>query len=118
MNEIRVNVPDAYSVYIGKGILDNSTDILKSCGISGKTVIVCDSNVAPLYLERFEKILRDGGFEASHFIFPAGEKSKTIDTLSDILEAFAKSGMTRKDTAIALGGGVTGDHVSLPWTQL
>lgn len=109
MTEIKINVPDSYSVYIGKGLLDSCADIIKSCGVQGKLAIVCDSNVAPLYLERTEKALRDGGFDTVHYVFPAGEGSKNIETLSNILEFFAESGLTRKDSAIALGGGVTGD---------
>lgn len=109
MREIRINVPDAYNVYIGKGLAESSADILKKSGVNGKIIIVCDSNVAPIYLEKYESILQSGGYETASFIFPAGEKSKNINTLSDILEAFAKNGIARNDTAIALGGGVTGD---------
>lgn len=109
MNKIRINVPDSYDVYIGKGILKNTGEILKELEIGGKLAIVCDSNVAPLYLDTVEKALNSSGYETVHYVFPAGEGSKNINTLSDILEFFAESGLTRKDTAIALGGGVTGD---------
>ena len=109
MTEIKINVPDSYTVYIGKGILSDVAGILRDTGIKGKLAIVCDSNVAPLYLDRVENILNNGGYETVHYIFPAGEESKNMDTLSDIVEFFAESGLTRRDTAIALGGGVTGD---------
>lgn len=109
MTEIRINVPDAYTVHIGSGILADTSRILKDLGIKGKLAIVCDSNVAPLYLEGLERILNDGGYDTVHYVFPAGEESKNIGTLSDIVEFFAESGLTRRDTAIALGGGVTGD---------
>lgn len=109
MERIKINVPDSYDVIIGKGILDKTADFLKEVGIEGKLAIVCDSNVAPLYLGRLESALKAGGYDTVHFVFPAGEESKNLDTLSDILEFFAESGLTRRDTAIALGGGVTGD---------
>lgn len=109
MTEIKINVPDSYKVYIGSGILDKTADVLRDTGINGKLAIVCDSNVAPLYLERLESILQNGGYDTAHYVFPAGESSKNMDTLSDIVEFFAESGLTRRDTAIALGGGVTGD---------
>ena len=44
-----------------------------------------------------------------HFVFPAGEASKNIHTLSHLLEFLAKEEMTRTDMIVALGGGVTGD---------
>ncbi len=109
MKRIKINVPDTYDVTIGSGALNSLADILKNIGINGKLAIVTDSNVAPLYLEKTESILKEGGFDVVHFIFPAGEESKNLNTLSDILEFFAESGLTRRDTAIALGGGVTGD---------
>lgn len=109
MKKIRINVPDSYDVYIGKGVLKEAADILKEVGISGKLAVVCDSNVAPLYLDKVTKVLTEGGFETVSYVFPAGEESKNLETLSDILEFFAESGLTRKDTAVALGGGVTGD---------
>lgn len=109
MTEIKINVPDSYTVYIGKGILTESARILRDTGIQGKIAIVCDSNVASLYLEALENILHDGGYDTVHYVFTAGEGSKNMDTLSDIVEFFAESGLTRRDTAIALGGGVTGD---------
>ncbi len=109
MQRIKINVPDSYDVIIGSGILKNCADILKNVNITGKLAIVCDSNVAPLYLDTVEGALKAGGYEVVHFVFPAGEESKNLSTLSDILEFFAESGLTRRDTAIALGGGVTGD---------
>lgn len=109
MTEIKINVPDSYTVYIGSGILSTTADILKDTGINGKLAIVCDSNVAPLYLEKLETVLQNGGYNTVRYVFPAGESSKNMDTLSDIVEFFAESGLTRRDTAIALGGGVTGD---------
>ena len=109
MTEIKINVKDSYSVYIGSGVIQSCGDILKGCGINGKLAIITDSNVAPLYLDKTKRILTKAGYDVSHFIFKAGEASKNIGTLSDILEFLAESGITRNDTVIALGGGVTGD---------
>ena len=64
--------------------------------------LVVDSNVARLYPEIAKKAI---------FIVPSGEENKTIDTVSAIWGAFAKSGLGRKDTVTAVGGGVTGDLV-------
>lgn len=43
------------------------------------------------------------------FVFPHGEQSKCIKTLSDIFDFLCEQNITRKDFIIALGGGVVGD---------
>ena len=43
------------------------------------------------------------------FVFPAGEASKTLDTVRKLYEVLIKAHFDRKDLLAALGGGVTGD---------
>lgn len=106
---VRVNVGDGYNVTIGRGILDGCGGILSSLLTTRRVAIVTDSNVQPLYLERVRASLEAEGFAVTAFAFEAGEQSKNIGTLGRILEFFARSGLTRKDCTIALGGGVVGD---------
>lgn len=47
------------------------------------------------------------------FIFPDGEKNKSIKNYIKILEFAAQKGLTRKDVLIAIGGGVVGDITGL-----
>ena len=42
-------------------------------------------------------------------MFPAGEGSKQLSTVGDMLGFLAQQGLTRSDFLVALGGGVTGD---------
>ena len=109
MQRIHVNVGDGYFVHIGKGLLDSCGEIVKGIVTSSRGLIVTDSNVQKLYLDRAEKSLADAGFEVFSFVFPAGEKSKNFSTLADILEHCAECSLDRKDCIVALGGGVTGD---------
>lgn len=106
---VRVNVGAGYDVTIGHGILDRCGQTLAALLSTRRVAVVTDSNVKPLYLERVVTSLEASGFIVTAFAFEAGEQSKNISTLSDILEFFASSGLTRKDCAIALGGGVVGD---------
>ncbi len=106
---VRVNVAEGYDVTIGRGIIDKCGEMLSSLLSTRRVAIVTDSNVKPLYLDRVVSSLEAAGFTVTSFAFEAGEKSKHMGTLSDILEFFAGSGLTRKDCAIALGGGVVGD---------
>ena len=43
------------------------------------------------------------------YAFPAGEKSKTLDTVKDIYKALIEAKFDRRDMLVALGGGVVGD---------
>ena len=76
------------------------------CGdiISGKKLaVITDDTVDGLY---FKKLGLDGALK---FVFPHGEESKNMNTLSEILEFLADNNFTRSDVLIALGGGVVGD---------
>ncbi len=109
MQTIKIEASKDYEVKVGKGLLGNVGSILKDTGVKGKIAVVTDSNVAPLYLDTLKSSLEESGYNIISYVFPAGEESKNLETLSLILEFFAENGMTRKDTAIALGGGVVGD---------
>ncbi len=47
--------------------------------------------------------------EAEILRFPQGEKNKNLTTYGGILSAALAAGLTRKDTLVAVGGGVVGD---------
>ncbi|MCI8511316.1 MAG: 3-dehydroquinate synthase [Lachnospiraceae bacterium] len=74
-----------------------------------KLCIVTDSQVAPLYLAQVEKILAGCCRKACHFIFPAGEENKNLDTVRELYEYLIVNKYDRKDCLVALGGGVVGD---------
>lgn len=109
MQRVKINTKKEYEVIIGPSLINRVGEILKEKNITGKIAIVSDSNVAGLYLDTVTEALLKSGYSVISYVFPAGEESKNIHTLSSILEFFAENGMSRKDTAIALGGGVTGD---------
>ncbi|NCC69212.1 MAG: 3-dehydroquinate synthase [Clostridia bacterium] len=106
---VNVGVGKGYEVVIGAALLQNCGELLASVAEPGNVVIVTDSNVAELYLDVTEKSLAAAGFRPASFIFPFGEKSKSMETLNYALEFFAASRLTRSDLVVALGGGVTGD---------
>ena len=106
---IRIHTEKEYDVMIGGGLLKQCgrriAEVVSPC----RAAVISDSNVAPLYLETALTSLKEAGFEPFSFVFPAGERSKNIGTLSDILEFLGEIPLTRSDCVIALGGGVTGD---------
>ena len=113
MRTIHVNVSKPYDVLIGYGLLVQIGELIKPICRSNRIAIITDDIVEKLYMDSVCRSLNENGFETIRYSFPNGEKSKNVDTLSLILEFLAERHITRKDTLIALGGGVVGDIVGL-----
>lgn len=109
MRSVTVKTSATYEVLIGSGLLQKAGEAVKKVISPCKAAIVTDSTVVHLYEETVRKSLEEAGFSVCTFVFPAGEASKNIHTLSHLLEFLAKEEMTRTDMIVALGGGVTGD---------
>ena len=109
MKTVSVTASRNYEVKIGRGLLDRVGEELRSLTRTDHIAIVTDSNVAPLYLDRLEGSLRAAGYTVYRFVFPAGEASKNGETYLKLLGFLADHRLTRTDTVVALGGGVTGD---------
>lgn len=74
-----------------------------------KIAVICDENVAGLYLDRVMDSLLGSGFGAFPLIVGAGEASKNGEAYLKLLEGMAEIPLTRTDIALCLGGGVPGD---------
>lgn len=109
MKTITVSASQRYDIFIGKGNLDSCGEIIHPLTKATKAVIVSDSNVAPLYLERVKTSVEKTGIKTEAFVFEAGEQSKCHTTLLRLYDFLSMSSITRNDIVIALGGGVTGD---------
>lgn len=109
MRSVTVKTSETYEVLIGSGLLQKAGEEVKKVISPCKAAIVTDSTVVDLYEETVRKSLTEAGFSVCTFVFPAGEASKNMHTLSHLLEFLAKEEMTRTDLIVALGGGVTGD---------
>lgn len=109
MRSVRVKTSATYEVLIGRGLFQKAGEAVKKVISPCKAAIVTDSTVVHLYEETVRRSLTEAGFSVCTFVFPAGEASKNIHTLSHLLEFLAKEEMTRTDLIVALGGGVTGD---------
>lgn len=111
---VNLNNNKSYDIKIGGGLLDNCGheiySLIKKLNykIPSKFAVITDTNVEKLYLERCAKSFEDKA-EIIKIIFPAGEQSKNLNTLSNILEQMAEAKLSRADWVIALGGGVAGD---------
>lgn len=74
-----------------------------------KVCIITDSNVLPLYQKELSSILSEYFSLCTTYVFLAGESSKNTDTVGKAYEHLIRHGFDRKDSLIALGGGVVGD---------
>lgn len=109
MYQVHLDISKSYDIYIGSGLIEKAGAFLSGIFPRCRIAVITDSNVYPLYAEKLGKSLTENGYEYDTFVFPAGEQSKNLSTLSDILEFMADHQLTRSDFVIALGGGVTGD---------
>lgn len=79
------------------------------CLAERKICILTDSTVEPLYARTVLDQIEGKCKKAVVFAFPAGEKSKTLDTVKQAYTFLIREGFDRKDLLLALGGGVVGD---------
>ena len=106
---VKYNGKQAYTIYL-EDSFENLGEYLKELEpAKRKACIVSDSTVWGLYGEQVQKILEDSFETVISFVFPAGEASKTLDTVRKLYEVLIKAHFDRKDLLAALGGGVTGD---------
>lgn len=98
----------SYPIHVGQGILERSGLLLPSI-LQPKVAVVTNTTVAPLYLQRFAKPLRDAGIDVAEIILPDGEQFKNWQTLNSIFDVLLERRCERSTTLIALGGGVVGD---------
>ncbi len=106
---IPVRLREGYEVHISSGLIAKSGQLVRAAVGNCKVAVVTDSNVARLYLEPVLASLQAADLQTCSFEFAAGETSKRMSTLADMLEFLAERQMTRRDCVLALGGGVTGD---------
>lgn len=109
MKKITVNAEKKYDILIEKGLINICGNYIKSVTKAKKICLISDTNVYSIYKDKVLKSLKENGYEIITYIFEAGERSKTIKTVMEMVEVMAKNEMTRKDLVVALGGGVCGD---------
>ena len=72
-----------------------------------KFLVITDENVLGIYSERLKNIMY--GLNYFTYKFPAGEKSKSMESYISINKFLLENNFNRGDIIIAFGGGVVGD---------
>jgi 3-dehydroquinate synthase len=98
-----------YPILVGRDVLGRLGAEVRRLRGDGQVVVLCDENVAPLYLDQAGTSLREAGLGTSHVILPAGEREKSLARAEELYGVLYDRGMRRIDTLVTLGGGVIGD---------
>src|SRR3546814_7751260 len=97
--------PRRYPIHIGSGLLRRA-ELLDSVRARPLRLIT-DQNVAAHYLSPVQMTL---GLSDEHvLVLPAGETSKTMATVDQVMDWLLATRLPRDGVLIALGGGVIGD---------
>ena len=91
----------AYPIYLERGILNHAAEY-----VSGSNVFLISDDGVP---EQWRSALQKQFPDAVMHVIPQGEGSKCFSVLQDVLARMLEEHLSRKDTVIALGGGVVGD---------
>ena len=109
MITVNVSTGKPYQVCIGRGALAGVGEWLAGLTPSRFAALISDDTVNALYGDRVAKALAEAGFRVARLCFAHGENAKNLTTYTEILDFLAENHLTRTDTLVALGGGVTGD---------
>lgn len=101
--------PRSYDIVVGEGLLENAGRLMAPVLERPQTIIITDSNVAPLHLATLEGALDGAGIRHASIVLPAGEQTKDFAHLEDLTARLLEARIERSTTLIALGGGVIGD---------
>eukprot|EP00977_Amphora_coffeiformis_P001900 scaffold362_cov176-Amphora_coffeaeformis.AAC.26 len=92
--------------------IPTAAKLLQSHVKGNKVLIVTNDRISPMYLEKYEGLFKAGGkLGVETLVLPDGEENKSMAVLQMILDKCLESGLDRKATLVALGGGVIGDMV-------
>jgi len=97
----------SYPVIIGSNIhreLRGAVARLDPTGVA----IVTDSNVRP-WANKVAKSIKRAGLKTAIHVIPAGERSKSIQQLHEVLAFLERQRIDRGGVVIAVGGGTVGD---------
>lgn len=102
---------ESYPVFLGHGIIKNVGAVLARSGYvqCRAVLVVTDRNVSLHYAENCLQSLHRERFKPYLEVLEAGEKVKSLETVSALYTKALEAGLDRRSAIIALGGGVIGD---------
>ncbi len=108
--KLAVHAPGgAYEIVVAAGALDQLAERLATLNLRGALWLISDTSVYPFYGPQIETRLRAAGYMVQSYTIPAGESSKDLAMAGQLYDWLIGGGVERRDTVLALGGGVVGD---------
>lgn len=107
-NCVSVELGDrSYEIRIGEGVFACVPQLLDPN--STRFLLVTDENLRSTHAESVLQILLEAGAEGKAVAVAAGERSKSLATLSSLYDELVAMSASRRTTVVAVGGGVVGD---------
>jgi 3-dehydroquinate synthase len=98
-----------YPVIVEAGALTRLPALLHELDLRGRLWLIADAAIDAIYAAPLADQLRAAGFTVERYSVPSGEGSKSAARLGDLYTWLIGGGVERRDTVLALGGGVIGD---------
>jgi len=90
-----------YDVLVGPGARHRLADVIASTVPDARRAAVVSQAGIPVEV--------DPGLPVDRFTVPDGESAKSLPTVEELCRGFARSGLSRADVVVAVGGGVVTD---------
>ena len=104
-NTMRVTVGTGYPVIVASEIWRELPAAMHAIGLRGRVHIIADTQMRATAQELAHSL----GEGTSLLLIPGGESSKDMPTLTHIYDHLLEHRVERRDSVVALGGGVVGD---------
>ncbi len=96
-------------VYAGTGLIEDIGAMCRSAGLTSTAYVISDSNVFYTHGRKVQMSLEAADIPVHTFVVPAGETSKSVETLEACYQWLAERRAERGHFIVAVGGGVIGD---------
>lgn len=110
MATIKLNLKNrSYNIIVGCNIINLLGKYIKEQNIGSSAYVITNALIKAKYGNSLKKILLSAGLSLRFKIVPDSEKSKSLNTLMNVLNDIARFDKKKKIFVIAFGGGVIGD---------
>jgi len=109
MRIVQVNTGNSYRIYIGSGVIERISEILKENDLSSRAVVITNEVVANLHGRYLMESLNKNGIWAEMLTVPDGESQKSLHMAAKLYGHLSRLKAERSTDVLALGGGVIGD---------
>ncbi len=101
----------AYEVRVGAGAAESfAPDCARVIGHEpGRLFAAVDEGVPDAFVRRVVGAFSGAGYAVTEHRVRATERTKSLETLGELLGAIAGAGLERRDPVLAIGGGIVGD---------